>query len=82
MLPTAGIYGSPAITGPAGQQVVITANLAGHLYALNPATGAALWTQQPSSAAYWSSPTISQGTIYITAKDGQLQTFAPAGAKR
>ena len=79
VLPKAGIYASPAITGPAGQQVVITANLAGHIFALNPATGATLWTQQPTKAAYWSSPTISQGTIYITARNGKLLTFAPSG---
>jgi eukaryotic-like serine/threonine-protein kinase len=74
-LPKAGVYASPAITGPAGQQVLITATLAGNLYALNPVTGATLWTQ-PGTAAYWSSPTISQGTIYITSKNGKLLTFA------
>jgi outer membrane protein assembly factor BamB len=82
VLPKAGIYASPAISGPAGQQVLIIGNLAGHLFALNPVTGATLWTQQPSKAAFWSSPTISQGTIYITSKNGKLLTFAPSGAKR
>ena len=57
VLPKAGIYASPAITGPAGQQVLITANLPGHLYALNPVTGKTLWTLQPGKSAYWSSPT-------------------------
>ena len=79
VLPKAGIYASPAITGPAGQQVLITANLPGDLYALNPVTGKTLWTQQPGKSAYWSSPTISQGTIYITSRDGTLRTFAPSG---
>lgn len=75
-------YSSPAIGGAAGQQVLIIGNLTGHLYALNLATGAILWSQQPDTAGYWASPTISQGTIYITAKDGQLLSFAPSGAKR
>jgi outer membrane protein assembly factor BamB len=73
-------YSSPAIGGAAGQQVLIIGNLTGHLYALNLATGAILWNQQPDTAGYWSSPTVSQGTIYITGKDGQLLTFAPSGA--
>ena len=59
--------------------MLITGNLTGHLYALNPVTGKTLWTQQPGKAAYWSSPTISQGTIYITSRDGKLLTFAPSG---
>ena len=77
MLPKAGIYASPAISGPAGQQVLITANLAGNIYALNPVTGKTLWTQ-PGKSSYWSSPTVSQGIIYITSKNGKLLTFAPA----
>jgi outer membrane protein assembly factor BamB len=79
VLPKSGIYASPAISGPAGQQVLVIGNLTGHLYALSPVTGKTLWTQQPGKAAYWSSPTISQGTIYITSKDGKLLTFAPSG---
>jgi eukaryotic-like serine/threonine-protein kinase len=78
VLPKGGIYASPAISGPAGQQVLITATLGGNIYALNPATGARLWTQAGTSA-YWSSPTISRGTIYITSKNGKLLTFAPSG---
>jgi len=54
----------------------------GEVRALDLATGAILWSQQPDTAGYWASPTISQGTIYITGKDGQLLTFAPAAARR
>ena len=75
-------YSSPAIGGAPGQQVLIIGNLTGHLYALSLATGADLWNQQPDTAGYWASPTISQGTIFITGKDGQLLTFAPSGAQR
>jgi outer membrane protein assembly factor BamB len=73
-------YASPAIVGPAGQQVLITANITGHIFALDLATGKTLWTQTADSAGIWSSPAISQGTIYITGKDGVLHSFAPAAA--
>jgi eukaryotic-like serine/threonine-protein kinase len=82
VMPKLAFYSSPAIGGPAGRQVLIIANITGHVYALNLATGATLWTRQPDTAGYWASPTISQGTIYLTAKDGQLLTFALAGANR
>jgi outer membrane protein assembly factor BamB len=75
-------YASPAIVGPPGQQVLITANITGHIYALDLATGETLWTQTADSAGIWSSPAVSQNTIYITGKDGQLVTFTPSGAKR
>jgi outer membrane protein assembly factor BamB len=78
VLSQTAFYSSPAVSGPAGDQVLITGNLKGDLYALNLATGATLWTQRPDTAGYWSSPTVSQGTIYITGKDGQLLTFAPS----
>ena len=73
-------YASPAIVGPPGQQVLITANITGHIFALDLATGKTLWTQTADSAGIWSSPAVSQNTIYITGKDGQLVTFAPSGA--
>jgi outer membrane protein assembly factor BamB len=82
VLPKLAFYSSPAIGGPAGQQVLIIGNLTGHVYALNLATGAALWTQEPDTAGYWASPTISEGTIYITGKDGKLLSFGLPAAKR
>ncbi len=33
-------YASPAVTGPPGRLVLVDADNAGHLYVLNPATGA------------------------------------------
>jgi outer membrane protein assembly factor BamB len=71
-------YASPAITGPAGQQVLVIGNNAGRLYALNLATGATLWTQRPTTAEFWASPAISQGTIYVIDTDGVLRTYTPA----
>jgi outer membrane protein assembly factor BamB len=72
-------YASPAVVGPPGKQVLITANITGHLFALGLATGKTLWTQTADSAGIWSSPAVSQNTIYITGKDGQLATFTPSG---
>jgi outer membrane protein assembly factor BamB len=71
-------YSSPAVDGPAGEQVLVIANITGHIYALNLATGATLWAQQPTTVGIWSSPAISRGTIFIASKDGVLRTFAPA----
>ena len=73
-------YASPAIVGPPGEQVLITANITGHIFALDLATGKTLWTQTADSAGIWSSPTVSQKTIYITGKDGRLLTFKPSVA--
>ena len=81
VIPNRAFYASPAVVGAPGQQVLITAGINGHLYALDLATGKTLWTQTADSAGIWSSPAVSQNTIYITGKDGQLLSFAPSGAK-
>jgi outer membrane protein assembly factor BamB len=75
-LPSAAFYASPAVTGPAGQQVLVIGDLSGNLYALNLATGATVWTQKPNWA-FWASPAVSQGAIYVTGLDGVLRSFAP-----
>jgi outer membrane protein assembly factor BamB len=72
-------YASPAITGPAGQQVLVIGDNAGRLYALNLADGSTLWTQRPITTGFWASPAISQGKIFVTGQDGVLRTFAPPG---
>ena len=82
MITNRAFYASPAVVGPPGEQVLITANITGHIFALDLATGKTLWTQTADSAGIWSSPAVSQNTIYITGKDGQLVTFTPSGAKR
>lgn len=73
-------YASPAITGPAGQQVLVIADNAGRVYALSLATGATIWTKRPMTAGYWASPAISQGTIYLAGLDGVLRSYKPAGS--
>jgi eukaryotic-like serine/threonine-protein kinase len=81
-LPKQTIYASPAVVGPPGQQVLIIASILGNIYALDLATGQPLWTQAADSAGIWSSPAVSQNTIYITGKDGQLVTFGLPAATR
>ena len=79
VIPNRAFYASPAIVGAPGQQVLITANITGSIYALNLANGNTVWIHNADSAGIWSSPAVSQNTIYITGKDGQLVTFTPSG---
>lgn len=71
-------YASAAITGPAGQQVLVLANDKGRVYALSLATGATVWTMRPTTSEILASPAISQGSIYVVGVDGVLRSFAPA----
>lgn len=71
-------YASAAITGPAGQQVLVVASDKGRVYALNLLDGATVWTTRPTTSQILASPAISQGSIYVVAVDGVLRSFAPA----
>jgi outer membrane protein assembly factor BamB len=82
VIPNRAFYASPAVVGAPGQQVLITANITGSIYALNLANGNTVYIHNADSAGIWSSPAVSQNTIYITGKDGKLVTFTPSGAKR
>jgi outer membrane protein assembly factor BamB len=79
VLASATFYSSPAVTGPAGQRVLLIGDTSGNLYALNLTTGATLWTQKPNSG-FWASPAISHGAVYVTGLDGVLRRLAPAAA--
>jgi eukaryotic-like serine/threonine-protein kinase len=70
-------YGSPSITGPAGQQVLIIGNNEGRLYALSLTGGSTVWTQRPTTAGFWASAAVSQGGFYITGLDGVLRNYQP-----
>ncbi|HEV2376666.1 MAG TPA: PQQ-binding-like beta-propeller repeat protein [Streptosporangiaceae bacterium] len=73
-------YASAAVTGPAGQQVLVVANDRGRVYALSLADGATVWTTRPTAKAILASPAISQGSIYVVGLDGMLRSFAPASS--
>jgi eukaryotic-like serine/threonine-protein kinase len=77
VLSQATFYGSPAVTGPIGRQVLVAASTEGSIYALSLATGATLWTQKPDNSGFWGSPAVSQGGFYIAGLDGVLRDFAP-----
>ena len=79
VLPKSGIYASPAISGPAGQQVLITGTSPAISTRSTRSPGRRSGRSGPARRATGPPPTISQGTIYITRKDGQLLTFAPSG---
>ena len=76
-LPQATFFDSPAVTGPAGRQVLVAASTEGSMYALNLATGATLWTQKPDKSGFWGSAAVSQGGFYIAGLDGVLRDLAP-----
>jgi outer membrane protein assembly factor BamB len=71
-------YASPAITGPAGQQVLVIGDNAGRIYVLNLATGATLWTKRPNTVGFWASVAVSQGRIYSVSTAGRLLVYKPA----
>ena len=77
VLAQATFFDSPAVTGPAGRQVLVAGSTAGSLYALSLATGATLWTQKPGNSGFWGSPAVSQGGFYIAGLDGVLRDLAP-----
>jgi len=76
VLTTSTFYASPAITGPAGRMVLADVDNAGHLWVLNAATGATLFSQKPAWG-FWASPTVAQGRLYVAGLDGVLRSFAP-----
>ncbi len=80
VIPNRAFYASPAVVGAPGQQVLITASISGIVYALSLANGSTLWSDNADASGIWASAAVSQGTIYIPGKDGQLVTFTPVGA--
>ena len=77
VLSRATFFDSPAVTGPAGRQVLVAASTEGTMYALSLATGATLWGQKPDHSGFWGSPAVSQGGFYISGLDGVLRDIAP-----
>ena len=57
--------------------MLLIGDFTGHLYALNLATGAAMWTRQPSRSGFWGSPAVANGAFYVAGLDGELRSYAP-----
>jgi outer membrane protein assembly factor BamB len=72
------IDASPAIVGPAGSQVVVSADLAGTLVVLSLATGDELYSYQFGNYSV-SSPAETDGNILETAADGYIYDFDVGG---
>ncbi len=52
----------------------------GALRALNPETGAALWSSTQIGGIHWESPIVADGVVYVTDESAHLTAFAlPAG---
>ena len=47
------------------------------LRALDPATGALLWSSSRIAGIHWQSPVVANGVVYVADESGQLSAFAP-----
>jgi outer membrane protein assembly factor BamB len=72
------VVSSPAVSGPSGDRVVFAGNTLGRVLALDAGSGATLWSFATGSFIY-SSPAISNGTVFIASSNGYLYAFAPKG---
>ncbi len=72
------VISSPAIAGPAGNQIVTFGDTAGALHVLALATGASLYSYQTGNYIT-SSPAIVNNSILIDSADGFLYDFAIGG---
>jgi eukaryotic-like serine/threonine-protein kinase len=75
------VISSPAISGPAGQEVVAFGDLSGAFRVLSLATGTQLYHYQTGS---WigSSPAVSNGDVLAGSSDGFLYDFSPGAGNQ
>jgi outer membrane protein assembly factor BamB len=76
--PDTEIIGSPLITGPPGQQVVVFGDMNGAVQVLSLATGGHLYSFQTGSYIM-ASPADTNGSILIQSGDGFLYSFGLGG---
>jgi outer membrane protein assembly factor BamB len=72
---------TPGGTSPLVANGVLYYATNGAVRALNPATGALLWSGAIGSV-HWESPVIANGTLYITDESGSLTVFSVPAASR
>jgi outer membrane protein assembly factor BamB len=77
--PTAEILSSPAVTGPAGDQLVVAGDITGKVYGWDAITGQLKWSYQ-AGAYVFSSPAVVGGQFYCTSGDGFVYAFGFGGA--
>jgi Putative Ig domain/PQQ-like domain len=78
--------GNPTIatqwhTGTGGTSPVVANNVlfyagGGVVRAVNPATGATLWTSSSVGSTHWQSPIVANGAVYVTGGSNHLTAFA------
>lgn len=80
--------GKPALTkvwqNSTGGSSPVVANgvlyyFSGSINALNPKTGAVLWSDSSPGGVHWESPIVVNGRIYVTDESGQLWAYALDG---
>jgi outer membrane protein assembly factor BamB len=69
---------SPAVTGPAGDRVVMVGDMFGTIRALDALTGAERWSFETGDLVF-SSPAVSGGKIFVTSSTGFLYAFDLGG---
>jgi outer membrane protein assembly factor BamB len=69
---------SPAVTGPAGDRVVIVGDVLGTVRALDAVSGVERWSF-PTGELVFSSPAVSGGAVFITSANGFLYAFDLGG---
>ena len=74
--PTTEIISSPAVSGAAGDQVVISGDVGGNIYAWNATTGMTLKTIT-TGGSILGSTAISYGVVYVPSADDHLYAYAP-----
>jgi hypothetical protein len=85
-----GMWSIPNLVYPGGSLLVAnnvlywaysaTQTGTGNVKALNPTTGATLWTSPAIGGIHWQSPVVANGVLYITDNAGHLTAFGlPSG---
>jgi beta-glucosidase len=85
-----GMWTLPGLTYPGGSLIVAnnvlywaysaTQTGSGNVKALNPTTGATLWTSSAIGGIHWQSPVVANGVVYITDNAGHVTAFGlPSG---
>ena len=77
VLPQATFYGSPAVTGPIGRQVLVIGSNGGNLYGTNLATGATVWTRGPRHQRLLGLSGRLAGAFYVADLKGVFRSDAP-----
>ncbi|HEY6854140.1 MAG TPA: PQQ-binding-like beta-propeller repeat protein [Gemmatimonadales bacterium] len=71
--------------GPGGTSPIVANNVlfyagGGSVRALDPTTGAVLWTGAGVGTIHWQSPMVANGTLYVAGSSGNLTAFSVAAA--